>query len=238
MNISVQLLGYCAASPARIATLIEAGKVHELVRCDGNFVIVATREKEVWIITSAYGVVGYFFSAKAGSFNHGPTLADVIARGGIAWKWNHRALSDLFALEHLLGDDTLHAEVQRAPAATVLHWDGSVLHRWSATWDDLHQPPEARASAARMVEILREEVARWAGPLPVLSASGGFDSRVLLAALLANGAKPKLIVQGYPRSTDRVVVEAIARRFGLNVCAVESTPEDYMRFAQRICRVW
>jgi hypothetical protein len=233
---SVEVFGYCHAPPARIAALIDSGNARDVVHLGGNFVIVATKGNEVWIVTSAYGVVGYFFSTGPGWFAHGQTVSDVLDHCAVDWKWNYQALADLFALEHITGCDTLHADIQRTPAASVFHWDGRALERWSATWAEIHAPYEARGSASRMVEILCEEVARNAGSSPVVSASGGFDSRVLLAALLAAGAKPELIVQGYPTSTDRVVVEAIGRRFGLTVRAIEPTVEDYLRCAERVCR--
>jgi hypothetical protein len=233
---SVRVLGYCHAPVARIAALIESGNARGIVHLGGNFVVVATRGTEVWIVTAPYGVVAYFFSSGRGGFSHGQTVAEILSHSTLDWCWNYRALADLFALEHLTGSDTLHAGIQRTPAASVLHWDGSALNQWSATWSEIHQPLEAQGSASRMVDILREEVGRCAGSSPVVSASGGFDSRVLLAALLAEGARPELIVQGYPTSTDRVVVEAIGRRFGLKVRAVAPTAEDYLSCAERICR--
>jgi hypothetical protein len=235
-TVAVKVLGYCHAPPARIASLIDSGNARAVVHLGGNFVIVATRGTEVWIVTAPYGAVTYFFSSGPGGFSHGQTVSEILSHSTFDWRWNHRALTDFFALEHLTGCDTLHADVHRTPAASVLHWDGNALSQWSAAWSQIHQPYEAQGDADRMVDILCEEVARCAGSSPVVSASGGFDSRVLLAALLAGGTKPELIVQGYPSSTDRVVVEAIGRRFGLKVRAVVPTTEDYLHGAERICR--
>ena len=88
-----------------------------------------------------------------------------------------------------------------------------------------------------MVDLLCKEVSRCVGPSPaVLSASGGFGSRVLLATLLAGGRKPELVVQGSSSSTDRIVVEAIGRRFGLKVHGIELTTKNYRSTADKICR--
>ena len=235
-EISVQVYGYCHASPAQIAALIRSRREREVVQLGGNFVAVAKQGQKVWIITSPYGVVAYFYCLGPTRFSHGTTVLEVLRRGGIEWRWNVEGLADLFALEHLTGCMTLHAGIDRTRAASVLHWDGEALHRWSATWSEIHDHHEARGSADRMVDVLCEEVARCVGSSPVLSASGGFDSRVLLAALLAGGgAKPELVVQGYSNSTDRVVVEAIGRRFGLKVHGIELTTEDYLGGADKIC---
>lgn len=235
-EISVQVFGYCHANAAQIASLIGSGRDLEVVRLGGNFVAVATRGREVWVVTSPYGVVAYFFSHGPTWFSHGPTVGDALRRGGIEWQWNVEGLADLLALEHLTGCMTLHAGVERTPAASVLHWDGAKLRRWSATWSEIHLPHDAQGSPDRLVKVLCEEVARCAGSSPILSASGGFDSRVLLAALLAGGGKPELVVQGYAASTDRIVVEAIGREFGLKVRAIELTTEDYLSAAHKICQ--
>ena len=191
----------------------------------------------MWIITSPYGVVAYFYSLGPTWFKHGPTVRDVLRNGGLEWQWNVEGVADLLALEHLTGCNTLHAGVERTPPASVLHWDGHALHRWVATWSEIHDPHGAHGSPDRMVDLLCEEVVRCAGSSPVLSASGGFDSRVLLAALLAGGYKPKLVVQGCASSTDRVVVEAMAKEFGLKVSAIELASEDYVGAADKICRI-
>ena len=230
----MEVFGYCHASSTEIAALVESGREREAVQLGGNFVAVAKRGKEVWVITSPYGVVAYFYTLGSTWFSHGPTVRDVLRHGGIEWRWNVEALADLFTLEHLTGCNTLHAGVDRTPAASVLHWDGEALHRWSATWSEMHDRHGACGSPDRMMDLLCEEVMRCAGSSPVLSASGGFDSRVLLAALLAGERKPELVVLGYPDSTDRVIAEAIGRRFGLKVHAIELTTEDYLDAADKI----
>lgn len=199
-EISVQLFGYCHASKAQIAALIGSRREREVIHLGGNFAAVAEHGRDIWVITSPYGAVAYFYSAGPDWFSHGPTVGQVLSHGGIKWRWNGEALADLFALEHLTGCDTLHAGVARTPSASVLHWDGEALHHWSAAWAEVHDRHEAHGSPDRMVDLLCEEVARCAGPSPILAASGGFDSRVLLAALLAAGRRPELIVMGYPNS--------------------------------------
>ena len=236
-EIFVEVFGYCHASTAQIAALIRSRREREVVQVGGNFVVVAKQGQKIWIITSPYGVVAYFYSVRPTCFSHGPTVLDVLRRSGIEWQWNVEGLADLFALEHLTGCMTLHAGVDRTPAASVLHWDGEALHRWSATWSEIHDRRREHGSSDRMVDLLCEEVSRCVGSSPaVLSASGGFDSRVLLATLLVGGWKPELVVQGYSNSTDRIVVEAIGRRFGLKVHGIELTTEDYLSAADKICR--
>src|SRR5262245_35077241 len=57
---AVLVLGYCH-QPHRIIPLIESGCAKEIVNLGGNFVAVHTIDHEVWIVTSPYGVVPYFY---------------------------------------------------------------------------------------------------------------------------------------------------------------------------------
>lgn len=236
-EMSVQIHGYCHATPKQITELINSGREQEAIHLGGNFVAIAERGQKVWLITSPYGVVPYFHNSGTAGFYHGPTVRDVLHRAdGIEWRWNAESLADLFALEHLTKSETLHAAVERTPPASVLYWNGEVLKRWRASWSEIHDRYGAHGNPDRMVDLLCEETTRCADSSPVLSASGGFDSRVLLAALLAGGKKPELVVQGFPDSTDRVVVEAIGRKFNIKVRIVELTVDDYVLSAKKICR--
>ena len=234
--ILVETFGYCHAAPSKVISLIESGRPRDIVQLGGNFVHSIRRGDEEWVITSAYNLPPYFYSAAGHKFSHGPTVSDVLEGSGLGWRWNPEAVADLMAIEHLTGNQTLHPEIFRTPAASVLHWDGEKLEIWRASWPEIHDRFDAEGSPDRLVQLLCDEVARCADGNVVLSASGGFDSRVLLATMLAAGLKPDLVVQGYPNSTDRVVVEAIGRKFGLNVRSIEPTAEDYFQNAATISR--
>jgi hypothetical protein len=54
-EIAVKVFGYCHATSAEIITLIGSGLDREVVHLGGNFVVVAERGREVWVITSPYG---------------------------------------------------------------------------------------------------------------------------------------------------------------------------------------
>src|SRR5262249_16213491 len=146
---------------------------------------------DVWIITSPYGVVPYFYHEMP--FAHGSSVGAVAQAAKAVWRWNFPALVDYFVFEHLTADETLHAKIYQTPAGSVLDWDGKRLHTWQAQWDDIHS---GGGNPDQAIAALRSEVNRCS--CEILSASGGFDSRVLLAALLANGKRPDLVVMGQP----------------------------------------
>ena len=128
--------------------------------------------------------------------------------------WNYTAVGDLLTFDHTLDDDTLTES--RPYSAPIIE--------------------EARGDlAALTVSILKENITNPGGT--VLSASGGFDSRLLLAGLLHLGIKPRLLVCGPTGNFDRDVVEQIGKRFSLEVIAVELCAQDYVDHAERIVEV-
>ena len=94
--------------------------------------------------------------------------------------WNYTAVGDLFAVGHTLDDDTLTES--RPYSAPIIE--------------------QARGDlTALTVSILKESLTNPGDT--VLSASGGFDSRLLLAALLYLGIRPRLLVCGPRGNFDR-----------------------------------
>ena len=128
--------------------------------------------------------------------------------------WNYTAVGDLLTVDHTLDDDTLtESHPCSAPIIEEAHGD----------------------LAALTVSILKEHITNPGGI--VLSASGGFDSRLLLAALLHLGIRPRLLVCGPRGNFDRDVVEQIGKRLSLEVIAVELSAQDYVDHAERIVEV-
>lgn len=245
-GLDIEIIGYCHLGKPQIAGLIAAGQARDLVSQDGNFVIIARWGDTVWIATSAYGVAAYFYHHHRDAsgqevFFHAARVGDIVKAAGLNWQWDFQALADLFYLEHLTGDGSLHASVRRTPAGSLLHWNGARLDLWIADRADLHRDAIAdvkgmsgRAKADRLVELFTQQLARCDGNTATLSASGGFDSRLLLAGQLAAGGRPDLVVMGGPQSTDRLVAEAIGRRFALPVRSVELTADDYVDAARHV----
>ena len=128
--------------------------------------------------------------------------------------WNYPAVGDFLTFDHTLGDDTL---TESPPYSVPLI-------------------EEARGDlTALTVSILKESITN--PRRTVLSASGGFDSRLLLAALLHLGIRPRLMVCGPRGNFDRDVVEQMGKKLSLEVTAVELCAQDYVDHAERIVQV-
>ena len=155
----------------------------------------------------------YFYTLQNGRFFHGDQINKILQHSGLSWQWNWTALGDLCQLENLTGNATLHPAIHRVPPGSILQFRDGAISLQSTTYVDTIRKSSPDPDAA--VEALNEAVATWAGPNPYLSLSGGFDSRVILSAMLSQGIKPHLITMGSSEATDVQVARRIATTFGL-----------------------
>jgi asparagine synthase (glutamine-hydrolysing) len=271
----IEVHGRYAPGRGELATLSAAGQFERIAAADGDFVIVVrgpsrdaraedtracnacTHDVHIQdqrasdtVITSASGIVNYFYARGPAGVCHGTEVAQVAEAAGRPWQWDFAAVADYLRLGHPLGSATLHAGVRRfhAGSVTTISPAGPVLvdtaldrtpaaasaggprNQDPRNQDPRNQDPRpqdprdarhpARATAALLAAVAAVE------PECALSMSGGLDSRALLAALLHLDRRPALIVSGLPGSFDREVATAIARRFGLALTAVEVTEAD------------
>jgi hypothetical protein len=222
---SVEIHGHCAATRAAIAAVVRRGRDQELDRLvdsQGHFVLVARAADEDVVVCSRSGIVGYYW-AVGPRVVHGVRVADVAAEAGLPFAWDWTAVADRLAHEHPLGDAAVQAGVRRLCAASVSRVD----HASGST--TVRVVPEPRADAATSPETCIEllvETVRASGQDCALSFSGGLDSRLLLAALLALGRRPLLLTSGVPGSFDREVSTAVAARFGLRLRVTHARAES------------
>ncbi|HEY6790650.1 MAG TPA: hypothetical protein VI365_25415 [Trebonia sp.] len=272
----VEVHGWYPSGRGELAALSAAGQFGRIAAADGDFVVVVRRPSRdaraadtraydgriqdariqdqrapATVITSASGIVNYFYARGPAGVCHGTEVAKVAEAAGLPWQWDFAAVADYLRLGHPLGAATLHAGVRRfqAGSVTTISPAGPVLVDTALdgrppapaadgprTQDPRTQDPidarhPARATAALLAAVAAVE------PECALSMSGGLDSRVLLAALLQLDRRPALIVSGLPGSFDREVATAIARRFGLALTAVEVTEADVRDGAAEVAAV-
>ncbi|MDI9885813.1 hypothetical protein QMZ92_15845 [Streptomyces sp. HNM0645] len=192
---------------------VDASRAAALVDLPGHFTATATFPDRDVIVTSRSGAVAHYYDTTT-SAAHGPSVTDVLDLARRAPRWNAAALADHLVHGHPLGDTTLDRDVRRVPAGAVLT---AALPRPGllVVPPRTREPEPPRAAARTALTALRAAVRDAARTPCALSMSGGLDARLLLAALLADGIAPRLLISGVAGSFDRTVALAIARDFGL-----------------------
>lgn len=187
------------------------------------------------MLTSAMSSFQYFYMVDGDRFYHGPNIFTILRESGQPWKWNIRALNSLALMDYVIDGDSLHRDIRRAEAACLYHWGKRGLRTTVDPFPKaIFAQPLARDSEpshTALHAIMDEICARW--PL-CLSLSSGFDTRMMLAACLAHGAKPLAGTIGPPEATDVKIASAIARCFGLEHRIVEAQVADYFDVADEV----
>ena len=135
----IRTIGYLAKTREEIAAAFEKNRLEELLHLEGEYIIVIEDEKRTVVVSSYYGICQYFYAKIGSNFYHGETVFEVLQKSGLKWKYNFSALADLACLEHVLGDDTLHPDIRRVPAATILIHSNGTLTRKSLSWAEIHR---------------------------------------------------------------------------------------------------
>lgn len=229
---SIRIIGYCNLSHKQIENLFLRGRTSDLLLAGGEFIIVIKYAADTIIVTSHNGIIPYYFCFNSRqSLIHGETIKDVSVKSRLPWKWNVAAFADYIALDHVLNSETMHPNIRRTPRnSTVSVVDG----RFSVT----DGPPKEGKSSGdpfeeSVRELQREVLACWENNT-ILCLTGGFDSRLLLAVLLAEGIQPPLLVTGQEGSFDLRVACEIATHFNLPIYRTEVGLTDFLEYAGEI----
>lgn len=250
-----ELIGYSIWSPDRILTAVLRGISPTDI--PGDFVVTARcapdhpasgakaqpapgqdgpQAPTEMIITSAVSAHPYYYVVKDGRLLHGQDVFSLVRQAGLPWRWNQRAVRQLTLLGHPTGEDTLHPDVRRVPNAAVIRFaHGRMTINRSSFWDTL--PQEPALSPLDVSDVLHEVLDELTGDHPLISLSGGFDSRLLLGRAIAVGSSPQALTMGAPDSTDQVIATRIARDLGIPHHTIELNPADYLTHAARIVRI-
>lgn len=223
--MTIRTIGHVSKSRDEIAATFEKNRLEDLLHLQGEYIIVIEGENRTAIVSSYYGMCQYFYAHIGPNFYHGETVFEVLQKSGLKWRYNFSALADLACLQHVLEDDTLHPDTRRVPPATILIHSNGTLTRKSLSWAEIHT--RGKSTPQEALERFNSSCRRALENVNALSMSGGFDSRVILSALLRLGVKPLLLSMGFEDTTDVVISRRIAEFFGLPLETVSVNLDDY-----------
>jgi hypothetical protein len=231
-DYQIRLNGYTSVGKELLLQKFVREGAPSLANLSGQYVIVAEDSNECYIVTSPYGVCQYYYTVCGNRLFHDDTVLGVLQRSNLPWSWNYRALADLALVDHVLENDTLHPQVHRVPPGSILHFRNGVLTTSCLTWEELH--PSFTASPAMALAAFNETVGHLITDNVAVSMSGGFDTRVILSALLRHNCRPLLLTMGFDDSTDVIISRQIASALGLPSLVVALQPEDYLKHGSTI----
>ncbi len=202
-----------------LAQYLEHGAPHLAQRLQGLFVIVIgdVRTGETHVITDRCGSLHVFLREDPDAL-WVSTSSAALGRLG-ADRLNPAALHEFVATGIVFEDRTLWAEVRKVPPATLL-----TIAPASTTEQRYWRFADVRAESLDTGAAADAVLSGLTGVLDALPESdrplvsdltGGYDSRLLLAGLLASGRRFETTVSGAPDHPDVVVSRTISSELGI-----------------------
>lgn len=189
----------------------------------GNFALFLCKDRHCVLMNDALGFVRLYVSPDA-RFYSTSWLATCAYMGEVA-------LDEQAAVEYVLlgashSDSTVARGVTVLPLAHAFDLAlGRACPRFPPShWIGEQVPPTFDAAAVDAHALLRAGFEEMVSAFPggVRSAlSGGFDSRLIVAGLLACGERPQLFVYGNPRSDDVQIARGVAAGIGIPLDVID-----------------
>lgn len=233
-DVRLDIHGYCDVEASLIIERIKSNRLSSCLDFGGEYTIVYTYQGETGIITSMIGAIQYFYFYDGKQFAHGKCIIDIIRELNLDWIWDWESLGDLCEQENLCENRTLHKMIKKVPGGSLLTYSDGLTLRSTNFLDSLKQ---ADADPLQAIKIFNAETARWAGRNPILSLSGGFDSRVILSSLLGQGIYPQVVTVGREGNSDMQVAQMIVHEFCLQHTRVELSLGELLDSGEEIARI-
>ncbi|ELS04297.1 hypothetical protein Xen7305DRAFT_00040260 [Xenococcus sp. PCC 7305] len=232
----VTVYGYCSYSKRKLARLFFNKEEHLVAKALGNFVIVWNDSSRTVIITSYIGIIPYYYYFEGQHFVQGKEILDVFKSSKQRWEWDFQALADYLIFNHPIDSSTFHKKIKRTSANTILCFEDGKLEEKSLQ-NSIQNQERIFTSPYDSINCLKTEMARWVNQEnALLSITGGFDSRLLLAVLLSLDIKPNLIVSGQKNSFDLEVSKSISKKFNLPLLTTEIKSSDIVENSEKTIR--
>lgn len=228
------ILGYSDKDESVISRLLQAGEYAEIQNMEGEFTVVYERSDSVVIVTSMIGAIQYFYYYDGKKFIHSKEIIDIVTRAKLIWKWDWESLGDLCELENLSQNRTLHHDIKKVPAGSILTFGSKLKIRTRNMLDEIKIVP---ADPIDAINAFNDETKKWAGKNPILSLSGGFDSRVILSSMMKQDIYPRVVTLGGKENSDMQVAEMIANEFCLEHIKVRLSLENLLDNGEKIARL-
>lgn len=189
----------------------------------GGFAMLFARQGQVWLFNDAVGLQKIYSSALGSILSTSllvcraalqqPQLNRLRAQEYVLLGANHATQTPLEGLQIL---DPTQALELRGGKAVLLH--PAPAWRMPAAFKS---PAEAVATLSDMIVGNFSSMLQAYGPSVGMALSGGFDSRLLLAALRHQGVAPHLYVYGHPDLDDVRIASAKAHELGLPIECID-----------------
>lgn len=185
----------------------------------GHFTLAWTGPDGITLCVDHHGMAKVFYAQTAQKWWVSNSLLHLVRALTPSHDEIGIALFNLF--EHFIWGRTLFQNIRYSQPAAVLQLTEEKIVA-GTHWDPLQRidGPRTYSDMLDWREFWKKLIASYLSEItfkdPLLTLTGGNDSRLILAALLASGAKPVTFTFGNPLSHDSAIASEISRLLGLD----------------------
>jgi len=224
----------------RLRHAVEADSA-EAVACleelDGPFAAVMWHEasRRLTVVTDILGMQPLYFHRQPGILALASEVPALTSSGVCDASPDPAGWGAFLSFGHTIADRTLAAEVRRVPPASVLVYEAdsdtlSVSSYWSWPSARLGEVDDSTIDALGDQVVAEVRACLAYHPRPTICLSGGYDSRLILAALDDIGQRPSVLTLAHPdeqHDLDGKLALRMAREFHVGVDRREPRPDFF-----------
>lgn len=193
-----------------------------------GFLCYINKEKEeISLMNDIYGIYPLYYTLKGKEFTLSNDF-DTLAQLQDTLNMNIHGIYDYFLFNYTLKSRTLFKEIFQLQGGSHIEVNTTRIKIYKCTHiAGVIFEAEAKGSIEDMKQAMYNNIMSDIDPdLPVqLSLTGGFDSKVVLAALLSNKINFSSYTYGHRYSDDNKAAESIAGKYGFRHDLLELSPD-------------
>lgn len=209
-------------------------------RLGGQFAAIVRKSGRTFLLTDFFAAFQVFHDEGMRLFS---TSLLAAAKAQKRLSFDSQGLYEFAFNVFPIGNDTIFAELKTLGPDTVVELgdQGAIAHRTAKPLPERAEDMGMDERIARHRDRLSEVVAghvRQFGDRIFCPLSGGMDSRLVLAALRAQGCRPGIFVYGAPDDADVEIAKAIGAAEGFEVAALDKeahpvAPDQFPEIVER-----
>jgi asparagine synthase (glutamine-hydrolysing) len=227
-----------AACLQQIVDLSLTEAAEKLAQMDGAFAALLWNplERSCMVVTDALGMQPLYMVRRPGVLAIASEAKALTVAGVVDYAMSAAAWGAFLSFRHPIGGLTLAESVHRVPAGSILSFDLRTDHlscRCHTPWPEARDPRDINAPFVEgLIGALLDDIRTYQAhhAEPTLFLSGGYDSRLLLAALQAIGRRPPVVVHDHADELfglESRLAARVAKEFGVPIRRLHSGPDYF-----------
>jgi hypothetical protein len=197
-----------------------------------SMVVFDFTEKRVKLITDSIGLLRIYYHQYKDTLHFSNEINELIKYSGN--RISKEGLIQFFLLNYYVDENTIYNEIKRICPASIVTFTGDSIEKKEyldlVEYLSVECQNDRKSSYPEIAEVLKKLTLQYAGKKPFLTLTSGYDSRLLLAALLSNNISPTAFTFGIKNNLEFIISSEISKKIdGIKYFQIELN-EDFENY--------